>query len=84
MVVRRVRGMFAMAELRPSVVSFLAAVTDRHCEKRGITTIEAKENVAASVLRFYEAGNHTEEDLLELLEWEDNPVRFMQRKRARR
>jgi hypothetical protein len=66
-----------MAELRPAVVSFLAAVVYRHCEKHGITDIEAREHVAVSALRFYERGCDSEEKLLEMLAWEDDPARFL-------
>lgn len=69
-----------MAELRPAVVGFLAAVVHRHCDKHGITDVQARENVAASALRFYERGCESEERLLEMLAWEDDPTRFMRTK----
>jgi len=62
-----------MAGLRPLDVKFLATIVRRHCERHGIVSAEGRESVAASAVKFYEAGVTAGDVLLRALAQEDDP-----------
>ncbi|MBX3582886.1 MAG: hypothetical protein KF810_13415 [Rhizobiaceae bacterium] len=64
-----------MANLTPSTLTLVTAVTYRHYEKHGITSDDGWENVGAAVLALYERGMTSEEELLAALERRDMPHR---------
>lgn len=70
--------------LKPAAVRRLAAIVDRHCASHGIRTPEGRESVAASALAHYQRGATTEDELLEILAQEDDPLRHLKRPKMSR
>lgn len=63
--------------LKPAAVRRLAAIVDRHCDMHGIRSREGRESVAASALAHYQRGVNIDEQLLEILALEDDPLRHL-------
>lgn len=57
----------------PKTLETLTRVLNGHCGKHGMRSEQARTSVAASLLRFHEAGIRDEDELALALEDEDSP-----------